>query len=269
MKVLFISDNFPPEVNAPSIRTFEHCKKWSSLGDDVTVITCFPNFPKGVIFNGYTNKFSENSVIENINVTRVWSYIAKNEGFIKRVFDYISFSITSFISAMFKDFDIVISTSPQFFTSFTGYFIKIIKKKKWIFEVRDLWPDTIAAVGAIKRDSILYRILEKIELALYKRADLVVVVTKSFKENLIERGIDENKIKIVYNGIDKSFVEKNLIKTRIEVRNELNLNNKKIIGYIGTIGMTHDLISIVKECRKLPDEYHLLIISEVLLKINY
>ena len=89
MHILFITDNFPPEVNAPASRTFEHINHW--INDEnvkVTVITCFPNFPNGKVFDGYKNKLFERSKYQNIEVIRVWSYIAKNRGTLKRILDY-------------------------------------------------------------------------------------------------------------------------------------------------------------------------------------
>lgn len=262
MKILFITDNFPPESNAPAIRTFEHCKRWVRYGADVTVITCAPNFPTGKVYSGFKNKIYESSIIDNIRVIRVWSYITKNEGFFKRILDYISFSFTSFFAGLFEKFDLVISTSPQFFTSFSGYFLSLFKRKKWIFEVRDLWPESIAAVGSIKKKSFIYKILESIELELYKRSDLIVVVTKNFKQNLVNRGILSNKIKVIYNGVDDIFLSKFGKEERFLIRKNLKLNKKKVIGYIGTIGMAHDLINLIKKIKFLPPKYHLLLIGE-------
>lgn len=262
MRILFLTDNFPPETNAPATRTYEHCKRWVSYGSEVTVVTCFPNFPRGIVFDGFKNNISETSEIEKIKLIRVWSYMTKNEGFFKRILDYMSFSFTSLVAGLFRKFDIVISTSPQFFTSFTGFLLKLIRRKKWIFEVRDLWPDTIAAVGSIKRDSFLYKILEMIELFFYARADMIIVVTNSFKKDLINRGVQKDKIHVVYNGIDDVFFENKINRGRFEIRESLNINDKIVIGYIGTIGMTHDLITIVKQLKDLPAEYHLLIIGD-------
>ena len=127
--------------------------------------------------------------------------------------------------------------------------MKKLRGKKWIFEVRDLWPDTIAAVGAVKRNSMLYNFLEAMELFFYRNSDLIIVVTKSFKKDLISRGINADKIHVVYNGIDNIFSEKNFFKNRLEIRKELKINEKIVIGYIGTVGMTHDLISMVKNLK--------------------
>ena len=120
MKILFLSDNFPPEVNAPATRTYEHCKEWVRCGAEVTVITCVPNFPQGKVYKGYRNKLYQSEIIDGIRVIRVWSYITVNEGFLKRTLDYISFSVSSFFVGLFQRTDIIIATSPQFFTALSG-----------------------------------------------------------------------------------------------------------------------------------------------------
>ena len=142
-KILFITDNFPPEVNAPASRTYDHCKEWVKAGADVTVITCAPNFPQGKVYEGYKNKIYQKESIDGIKVIRVWSYIVPNCGFIKRTLDYISFSITAFIAGLFIKTDIIIATSLQFFVALTGRALSRVKRPPWIMEVRDLWPESI------------------------------------------------------------------------------------------------------------------------------
>src|SRR5680860_563989 len=140
MKLLFLTDNFPPELNAPATRTYEHCREWVKEGMEVTVITCFPNFPKGKIFPGYKNKLYQIEEMEGIKVIRVWSFIAENKGMAKRFIDFISFAVSGFLAGLFqKDIDKIIITSPQFFVSFSGYLLSLLKRKPWVFEVRDLW----------------------------------------------------------------------------------------------------------------------------------
>ena len=138
MKILFITDNFPPEFNAPARRTFEHCKHWVETGEEVTVITCFPNYPRGKVFEGYKNRLYNVEFIEGIKVIRLWSFIAANEGFFKRIFEHISFAKMAILASFFiRRPDIIIATSPQFFTAIAGRFISFLKRCPWIMEVRD------------------------------------------------------------------------------------------------------------------------------------
>ena len=95
MHILFLTDNFTPEANAPATRTFEHTREWVDKGHKVTVITCAPNFPEGKVFKGYKNKWLSKQKIKGINVWRVKTYITANEGFIKRTIDFISFMLSS------------------------------------------------------------------------------------------------------------------------------------------------------------------------------
>jgi glycosyltransferase involved in cell wall biosynthesis len=265
MKILFITDNFAPEVNAPATRTYEHVKEWIKDKDiEVTIITCAPNFPHGKVYEGYKNKLYQKEYIDGIEVIRVWSYITSNSGFVKRVLDYISFGIMAFMVGLFKKHDLIIATSPQFFTTWAAWGLSKIKRKPWIFELRDLWPESIKTVGAMKQGKVI-DILEKIELGLYKSCNKVVAVTDAFKTNLINRGIDANKIEVVTNGSNVELFsarEKNQ-----ELLKSLGLENKFIIGYIGTHGMAHSLDFIVTSISKIDDEdIHFLFIGDGAMK---
>ena len=260
MKILFITDNFPPEVNAPATRTYEHTKEWVKRGYEVTIITCAPNFPHGKVYKGYKNRLYSKESIDGIEVIRVWSYISANKGFVKRILDYVSFAFMAFVVGLFQKSDIIIATSPQFFTTWSAWGLSKIKQKPWVFELRDLWPESIKTVGAMKQGRVIDT-LEKIELALYKSANRVVAVTDAFKENLISRGIDESKIDVVTNG---SNVELFYPRAKdAELLDELNLKDKFIIGYIGTHGMAHSLDYIVKSISKIKDRnIHFLFVGD-------
>ena len=261
MKILFITDNFPPEVNAPATRTYEHIKEWiKDESVEVTVLTCFPNFPHGKVYNGYKNKLYQREKFDGIDVIRVWSYMSKNEGFVKRVLDYISFAFMAFIVGLFHKFDVIVATSPQFFTTWAGRGLAKIKRRPWVFELRDLWPESIKTVGAMKQGKII-EILEKIELSLYKSSNLVIAVTEAFRQNLIARGIDGNKIKVITNGSNLDlFVPRD--KDR-ELLNQLGLKDKFIVGYIGTHGMAHSLEFIITTISKIKDEkFHFLFVGD-------
>ena len=203
MKILFISDNFYPESNAPAKRTYEHAIEWLKLSHNVTVITGNPNFPKGKIFEGYKNKLFQTEYKDDITIKRVWTFIASNKGFLLRIIDYMSFMFTSFISALFvKKHDIVIATSPQFFTAISGWMISVFKRIPFVLEIRDLWPESIVAVGAMKENNFFIKLLHKLACFLYKRADVIVCVTNSFKKELIALSIDDSKIVVIENGMN-------------------------------------------------------------------
>lgn len=261
MKILFLTDNLPPEVNAPATRTHEHCKEWVKKGAEVTVITCFPNFPEGKVYKGYKNKWKKTEWIDGIRVIRVWSYITANQGFIKRTLDYISFSITSFLAGLNVKTDIIIATSPQFFTALAGRTLSFWKRKPWIMEVRDLWPESIKTVG-VMRDNLFIKFFEWEEKSCYKSAKRIIVVTDSFKNDIIKKGISADKIEVIKNGANLDLYHacernSNLIEA-------LELEGKKIFGYIGTHGMAHKLdfvLDCAKSLEKIEPGVHFLLIG--------
>lgn len=261
MRILFLSDNFPPEVNAPATRTYEHCIEWVKAGHEVTVITCFPNFPQGKVFDGYKNKLYQVEDIDGIKVIRVWSYISANKGFVKRILDYFSYAVSAFFVGLNKKADIIIATSPQFFTAVSGSWLSFVKRTPWVMEVRDLWPESIKSVGAMNGDSKVFKFLEAWEKALYKVADSIVVVTDTFKEVISKRGIDPKKIFVVKNGVDLTKFKP--IEKDKELLSQYSLDGKFLIGYIGTHGMAHALDFVLKTASKIDDkQIHFLLIGD-------
>jgi glycosyltransferase involved in cell wall biosynthesis len=238
MRLLFLTDNFPPEVNAPANRTYEHCKEWVKTGIDVTVITCAPNFPKGKVYPGYKNKFIQKEVIDGIKVIRVWSYITANEGFVKRILDYISYAFMAFWTGLFVKTDLIIATSPQFFTAVSGCSLAFFKRKKWVMEVRDLWPESIVAVGAMDKN-LFIKFFEWLEKRLYLSATHIVVVTDTFKEKIASRGIQKEKISVFKNGANLELFQQGDKPSRLIEK--YDLQGKFIFSYIGTHGMAHGL----------------------------
>ncbi|SJL27952.1 glycosyltransferase family 4 protein [Porphyromonas gingivalis] len=259
MKILFLTDNFPPEVNAPAVRTYEHCREWVRLGAEVTVVTCAPNFPQGKVYKGYRNSLYSKEKIQGIDVVRVWTYITANEGFFKRILDFISFSVSSFFAGLFIDADVIVATSPQFFTALSGRTLSFFKRRPWVMEVRDLWPESVKAVGAAKSGWAL-RYFECEEMWCYKSAKKLIVVTDTFKDKIVARGIDPSKISVIKNGIDRS--EFYPMQKDQELIAELGLSGKVILGYIGTHGMAHKLDFILRCARSLlGTKYHFLLIG--------
>jgi glycosyltransferase involved in cell wall biosynthesis len=251
MHILFLSDNFPPEVNAPASRTHEHCRAWVRSGHQVTVLTCAPNFPKGEIFDGYRNALWQEERVDGIRVVRVWSYVSANEGFWRRTLDYMSYMVAATLGSLFvRHVDVVVGTSPQFFAAVSGWAVGAYKRVPFVFELRDIWPESIKAVGAMK-DSAIIRALEAVELFLYRRAARIVSVTHSFRRTLVRRGIDEDKIDVVTNGVDAAQYSPRPKDAGLE--RELGLQGCFVAGYIGTHGMAHGLETLLHAARRLQE----------------
>ncbi|MCB0539428.1 MAG: glycosyltransferase family 4 protein [Bacteroidetes bacterium] len=260
MRILFLTDNFPPEVNAPASRTYEHCKEWVKKGAEVTVITCFPNFPTGKVYNGYKNKLYLKEEIDGIKIIRVFTYITANKGTIKRTLDYISFMLAALIAGLFVKTDFIVATSPQFFTAIAGRLLSLVKKKEWLLEIRDIWPESIKVVTGM--DGFIIRFFEFLEKRMYKTADKIVIVTPELKNNLIKKHpYTVGKIKVITNGVEISKFNPNYVDS--ELKKNLGLEQKFVILYIGTHGMAHGLDFILKAVQKVKDkEIHFLFVGD-------
>jgi glycosyltransferase involved in cell wall biosynthesis len=253
MRILFLTDNFPPETNAPAVRTFEHARVWVDEGHDVTVVTGFPNFPLGTVHEGYRNVLRAVENRDGIRVVRVWTYVAPNKGTVRRTLDYLSFMLTSVPAALSEPRpDVVIGTSPQFFTSIAAAAVATLRRVPFVFELRDLWPESIVAVGAV-REGPFIRALERLAHRLYRRADCIISVTESFRTILVARGIDPGKIDVVRNGVDlgrfRPGARDNGVRTKLGVA-----GGSFLVTYVGTLGMAHGLEHVLEVAEMLKEE---------------
>jgi colanic acid biosynthesis glycosyl transferase WcaI len=249
MRILFLTENYPPETNAAANRVHERAKFWADWGHDVTVITCAPNFPKGRLHDGYANKWYQTGEMDGIKVVRVKTYITANAGVARRMLDFLSFMVTGFFASLFqKRPDVVVATSPQFFTAVAGWAVGLCRRRPFVFELGDIWPASIIAVGAMEL-SFMIRMLERLELFLYRQSAAIVALTPKFKENLVGRGIDGDKIPIVINGVDTERFQKTPRDAPLAA--EWGLKDKFVIGYIGTHGMAHGLANVLDAAARL------------------
>jgi len=254
MRILFISNNFPPEVNAPASRLSEHARHWIDEGHDVEVLTSAPHFPEGEVYSGYTNRFSIEQY-DGIKITRIPMYITENVDVVRRTLSYLSFMISAcwYFRRIQNRPDIVLATSPQFFTGIAGLFIARRKRVPFVLEVRDLWPESLIAVGAIKQKSII-RLLERLELYLYKSANHIIVVTNAFKRFIKGKGIDDSKISVLKNGAELSMWNAPLDDERLrQIRKEHHLDGKFVVSFIGTIGLAHRADILMDAAEKCTD----------------
>ncbi|RNC70381.1 MAG: glycosyltransferase WbuB [Desulfuromonadales bacterium] len=251
MHVLFLTHYFPPEVNAPASRTYENARRWVRDGHRVTVITCTPNHPNGVVYPGYRNRWCFQEELDGIRVLRVKTYLSANKGFAKRIANYISYMISATLfSTLVRDVDVVVSTSPQFFCGLAGYFASRMRRAPWVVEIRDLWPESIIAVGAIRSRAVI-DLLEGLETFMYSRADHVVAVTDAFKRHIAGRGVGVEHITVIKNGADLERFTPGPKENAF--RKEYGLEGKFVVSYVGTHGMAHGLDTIFEAAEAMRD----------------
>jgi glycosyltransferase involved in cell wall biosynthesis len=245
VRILFLTHYFPPEVNAPATRTYEHCREWVAAGHEVHVVTGVPSHPAGRPFSGYRRRWHGHELVDGIHVHRVWTYLADNRGVVRRTLNYLSFAASgAWRGWRLGRFDVAIGTSPQFFCAVGTWLLARTRRIPWVFDLRDLWPESIAAVGVMKRQSTAMRWLERLELELYRDAAAVACVTRSFVTTLAARGVDAGKLHYLPNGVIREFWADG---ARDETRRTLGLaSDTVLVSYVGTTGMAHGLSSLLE-----------------------
>jgi glycosyltransferase involved in cell wall biosynthesis len=262
MRILFISHYFPPEVNAPASRTHEHCREWVRQGHEVTVLTGVPNHPRGVLFEGYENRLLQEEVVDGIRVIRTWMFLSANEGFARRIANYLLFAVAAVLACFKADRpDVVIATSPQFFAGLAGMVVSRLRGAPFVLEVRDLWPESIVQLGQMQ-PGILLGSLEWLEGLLYRSAAGIVVNTGTFMDHIAARGVSRERMTLVYNGIDPR-----LFRPRprdAELLREHGLEGRYLVAYIGTLGLAHGVTTLIDAADRLRDEpgLHFVIIGD-------
>lgn len=262
VNILLLSDNYPPEMNANARIVSELIEQWVQT-HPVTVLTCHPNFPRGRIFNTHKNQWWKKTIHKGVEVIRVKTYMHSNSGFIRRSLDFFSFGLVSFFVGLFqKNVDIIVGVTPQFFSALSSCCLALIKKKPFVMILCDLWPDSIVANGIMKK-SWLYRIIKKVEYWMYHKAASIVILSRQFRKYLHQVGIADNKIVTSISGVSKQFYPR---PKNPDIVTYYNLGGKFVIGYIGSLGISHghhDILLLAESLRNsssLP--FHFLILGD-------
>lgn len=264
MKIYLICHYYPPEIGAPQARLSEMAREWVRQGHEITVLTGFPNHPTGVVPKEYRGKVFMEEFVDGVRIWRHWLYATPNEGFSKKTFAHISFMVTLILFSLFRGprSDVIIVSSPNFFSVISTWLMSRVRHVPYIFEVRDLWPGIFIELGVLK-NPLLIRILELIELFLYRQAAAVVPVTHGFAENIIKRGIPSHKVEVITNGADLENFTPDAANP--ELIRELNLApDAFMLVYIGAHGISHGLHSVIEAAELIQDDsrIHFLFVGE-------
>ncbi len=250
MKILFFSHYFPPEVNAPATRTYEHCVRWAAAGHDVTVVTCVPNCPDGIVYEGYRNRLRRQvEMIDGVRVVRVWSYVAPNAGTVRRIVNYLSYMLSAvWVGLRLPRPDVMVATSPQFFCGWAGVVLHWLRRVPLVLEIRDIWPESIETVGAIRFRPVL-RFLQWLERRMYLAADHIVTVGEGYRQKIAEKVDVLHRLTVITNGVDLRFFVPGEPDPRF--LHLWDLEDKFVCSYVGTIGMAHGLEVVLGAARLL------------------
>ena len=252
LKVVFFSHYYPPEGNAPASRTSEHCERWveNNTDVDVTVITCAPNVPDGRVYSGYRNRFwPQREVHRGVNIIRVWTWIRPGQGRMGLIVNYLTYLVSALFAFLFwvRRPNVIVATTPQFFCGVAGILAGVLKWCPVALEVRDIWPESIVTVGAIRR-GVVIRLLERMEKWMYRSANHVVAVGPGYRDNILSKVSIENRISIVTNGVDTEKFAPEM--TESDFAQRFDLGDRFVCSYIGTVGRAHGLDIVIRTAER-------------------
>jgi len=263
MNIAVFSHYFTPEIGAPSARIHDLARHWVRLGNEVQVITCFPNHPTGRLYSGYQAGRYMQETLDGIQVHRHWTYVTPNRGFIKKTLGHLSYipGAALISNRRLSSPDVAIGTSPTFFAAMAGASLARRRQIPFIMEVRDLWPAIFVELGVIKNRQVIAG-LERLEMRLYRQATRVVVVTEAFRAKLIERGVPREKVATIPNGADVDFWSPR--ESCGQLRQKYKLENRFVVGYVGAHGISHALERVLDSANQLRDypDIHFLFVGE-------
>jgi len=263
--ILYISQYFPPETGAGATRSEAMVKYLSELGWYIEVLSELPNYPTGKIHKGYTNKLVQSEKLYNSWVHRVWVWANPRRNIIQQLGIFGSFLVMSVLYALCRlrnnHYDIVYATSPPIFAGIAGALIAKVSKSKFVLEVRDIWPDAAVDAGKIEEDSQYYRIGQKIESWLYSQADLIIPVTERAEAIIKKRG-GNHKTQVIHNGVDlEHFYHRDNPESEMD---ESYDKEKFRVGYVGSLGVIHDLQTFVEAAKlcEQDDDFEFIIVGD-------
>lgn len=254
LRIVWLCHYFAPEIGAPQARLLEMSREFVARGHHVEAVTCFANHPTGTLADEDRGEWARTDLMDGIAVERCWSYVTPNKGFAKKTLGHLSFMVTGWPglsrAAARGRPDVVVVSSPTFFSVLTAWAWCSLRGIPWVFEVRDLWPGVFVELGVL-RNKVLVGMLEAMELFLYRKATRVVTVTRSFAEDIERRGIERRKLGVVTNGVDyvrfaPGPADPDLVAAE-------GLERRFVVLYLGAHGISHALLRILEAAERLDD----------------
>jgi colanic acid biosynthesis glycosyl transferase WcaI len=265
MRILYLSQYFPPEAGATQSRAYEMAYQWVQMKHEVTMISEIPNHPSGIVSEEYKGKLLERANLDGIDVFRVWVKTSPIKNFRNRLLFYLSYMLNSIIIGLFLvrgRYDLLYATSPPLFVGGSALVLSYLKHTPMVFEVRDLWPESAVALGELSNKHSI-SLATKLEEMCYQKAIQIVVVTQGVYNKLIQRGIPQEKLFLIPNGANTDLYVFSLA-DREKIRKELELSGKFVIIYAGIHGLAQNLETILQTARLLKDypKIHFLLIGD-------
>jgi glycosyltransferase involved in cell wall biosynthesis len=253
MRILLISQYFPPETGGTSNRLLSLAKNFQSAGHEVVVVSEKPNHPEGIIHEEYKGGLFVEREYEGIPVIYTWVHTRPEKTFWTRISFYVSFMIMAVVGAMRAkgDFDVVVASSPPLFVGLAGWAAARMKRAKFVFDVRDLWPEVAVAMGALNNPAAI-SLAEKVERFIYEQADGITAVTDSFCDYIEDIvGPGKPMVRVMNGTMPDVFAED---ERREELRRTYGWEEKLVLLYAGNLGLAQGLPHILDAAAEFKDD---------------
>jgi glycosyltransferase involved in cell wall biosynthesis len=250
MRILILTQYYPPETGAPQNRLSDLARRLKEFGHTIVILTALPNYPRGEIFRPYRGHLLVEENLAGIRVIRTWIFATKSKSFIHRLLSYFSFVISSIGLGLWQvgPQEVIIVESPPLFLGISGLVLSLFKHARLVMNISDLWPDSAIAMGILKNKYPI-RVSRWLEEFLYRRSSLITGQTRGIVENIRSR-LSDKKVGLITNGVDvDAFVAASEIDQKVAIRKEFGLENKFVIGYAGLHGLAQGLETVVQAAR--------------------
>jgi glycosyltransferase involved in cell wall biosynthesis len=247
MRLIYVSQYYPPEVGATQTRAQEMTQHLVDAGHQVTVLAEVPNHPVGVIQPAYRGKLYQRSLEDGVDVIRTWVKTTPHKTFRSRLAFYLSFMVNGTLAGLLLArgrYDLIYATSPPLFVGGVPLALKKMRRIPFVFEVRDLWPESAVAMGELKNPRYI-RWATRFEQSCYRQARHIVTVTQGLKDRLVERGIADSKISVISNGANTELFRP-APQAGERIRAKLNLGDRFVVMYAGLLGVAQGLHTLVE-----------------------
>ncbi len=239
LRILYVTQFFPPEIGAASVRAKEFVENWAAEGHHITVLTGFPSYLEGKVFDGYKNGILLREAMEGYTIARVYTLATSKDTMLRRVINQVVFYLSAFVGGLWLGrFDVVIASSPPFLVGLAGWIIARLRGARFVFEVRDLYPENAVALGVIK-NPFLISFLRRMESFYYARAGMIVAVTEGIRRHIQNRGISDGRVVKMTNGVNTALFGKHSSSTRW--RRAWGMEDRFIVLFAGLIGRLQGL----------------------------
>jgi glycosyltransferase involved in cell wall biosynthesis len=257
MKILLINQVFVSPNEPGHTRHFEMAKYLQKFGDELVIVASDLNYQTGERTINHKGLVAEQE-IDGVRILRTYMYPAIHRSYFWRILSFFSFMFSSIFAAMkVKDVDMIMGTSPPIFQAFSAWVVSFLRRKPFLLEVRDLWPEFIVSMGVFN-NPILIKLARMLEMFLYRRATHILVNSPAYIDYIESKGIAAAKITFIPYGADISMFHPDVKPSQI--REELNLQNKFVVLYTGAMGQANDIYTILRAADRLRDQENISIV---------